>query len=370
MNKLKSMAATASSKATGMFTSGSGDNLHSVLQKQERKTGAQRRRERSDPFVDGPSFEEPTLPKAHIWIHLVTLFFTFLAVCTIGATAGFQAKWFGVSGGTGFTIFLLLTNFFLTVFLLTVPLIYDRWDRMKRPAQFLQQARATLILHIFGSLMAIIACLIVTVSAFAAPGCKAAADDPHASLGEDFKSGLDQWCTTKKACAVFGWLSFGGWIALSILAVLTFRRERRHEPSFLPPSSPITHTAGIGYTHVANGHDDDNEKAGTDVSYNRPSDAERDVGLYNQPPVSQPVARERYEPRMEPAQAAGMAFPLTPGLTDGPSRTMQLAYSDPYAQVRASLMQSSQQRATPPPQPQQYYAQGGLPAPPNYGGYR
>jgi hypothetical protein len=35
---------------------------------------------------------------------------------------------------------------------------------MKRPAQFLQQARATLILHIFGSLMAIIACLIVTVS--------------------------------------------------------------------------------------------------------------------------------------------------------------------------------------------------------------
>lgn len=58
MNKLKSMAATASSKATGMFTSGSGDNLHSVLQKQERKTGAQRRRERSDPFVDGPSFEE------------------------------------------------------------------------------------------------------------------------------------------------------------------------------------------------------------------------------------------------------------------------------------------------------------------------
>lgn len=147
---------------------------------------------------------------------------------------------------------------------------------------------------------------------------------------------------------------------------------------------------GLGYTHVQNRGDHDepqetyNEKALTDVSYNRPLDPERDVGLYNQLSVTAPlVPRERYEPRMEPVQAAGHAFPLAGVAADAPSRTMQLAYSDPCefttkkcfgpelifldAQVRASLMQSSQVRT---PSPQQVYGQGGLPAPPGYGGYR
>ncbi len=30
-------------------------------------------------------------------------------------------------------------------------------------------------------------------------------DDPHASLGNQFKEGLAQWCTTKKASGIFGW---------------------------------------------------------------------------------------------------------------------------------------------------------------------
>jgi hypothetical protein len=30
-------------------------------------------------------------------------------------------------------------------------------------------------------------------------------DDPYASLGDAYKTGLTQWCTTKKASAVFEW---------------------------------------------------------------------------------------------------------------------------------------------------------------------
>jgi hypothetical protein len=99
----------------------------------------------------------------------------------------------------------------------------------------------------------------------------------------------------------------------------------------------MAHSTGLGYSHVQtradqDEHDDYNEKA-TEVSYGRPLDAERDVGLYNQSGLTgtAPVAprRESYEPRMEPAQAAGTAFPLGPGAAEVPSRTMQLAYSDP-----------------------------------------
>ena len=50
---------------------------------------------------------------------------------------------------------------------------------------------------------------IVTISAWTEPGCKNADNDPHAKLGDSFKNGLSGWCATKKAGAVFFWLTFG-----------------------------------------------------------------------------------------------------------------------------------------------------------------
>ena len=50
---------------------------------------------------------------------------------------------------------------------------------------------------------------ITTISAWTEPGCKNPDNDPHASLGDDFKKGLDGFCSTKKAGAVFFWLAFG-----------------------------------------------------------------------------------------------------------------------------------------------------------------
>jgi hypothetical protein len=51
----------------------------------------------------------------------------------------------------------------------------------------------------------LLAAFIVTISAWTAKGCKNADNDPHADLGDDFKNGLKQWCTTKKASAIFEW---------------------------------------------------------------------------------------------------------------------------------------------------------------------
>ena len=53
-------------------------------------------------------------------------------------------------------------------------------------------------------------------AAFGAPGCKNADNDPHAELGDDYKAELGQWCTTKKACAVFIWLTTGGYLSPDI----------------------------------------------------------------------------------------------------------------------------------------------------------
>jgi hypothetical protein len=54
------------------------------------------------------------------------------------------------------------------------------------------------------------------MAAFGAAGCKSADNDPHADLGDDFKAELGQWCTTKKACAVFIWLATGMYTPISL----------------------------------------------------------------------------------------------------------------------------------------------------------
>jgi hypothetical protein len=51
---------------------------------------------------------------------------------------------------------------------------------------------------------------ITTISAWTEPGCKNPKNDPHAkALGDSFTNGLSGWCSTKKAGAIFFWLTFG-----------------------------------------------------------------------------------------------------------------------------------------------------------------
>jgi hypothetical protein len=56
----------------------------------------------------------------------------------------------------------------------------------------------------------------VTISAWTEPGCKNPDNDPNAKLGDSFKNGLDGWCSTKKAGAVFFWFAFGVYLPLVV----------------------------------------------------------------------------------------------------------------------------------------------------------
>ncbi|KAK4684351.1 hypothetical protein P7C73_g5831, partial [Tremellales sp. Uapishka_1] len=298
MEKLRSLTSKIPLPSSNPFKFNSD---HNVL---KRSQTARTLRGVGNPFLDGPSLEN--------------VFFTFLALCTMAAVASFQHKWVGVSGGTGFTLFLLIVSFILTVLLLVVPIVYDRWDKLKRVAQFLNQTRSTFILHAFGTALMLLAAFIVTISAWTEKGCKDAANDPHASLGDSFENGLKGWCTTKKASAVFDWLSFAAWAALLILTALVFRRERR-EPSFVPPSSP-----GISYANIL---------AQDDQRYVDKTEPEH---VHTPTYEETPTAGYGYG---RPADVEGRASVDAYGAFDGDgmprneeqSRTMPLAYNDPCA---------------------------------------
>jgi hypothetical protein len=57
---------------------------------------------------------------------------------------------------TGMSIHQIITSF--------NPLTSVRWDKMRKPAKFLHEARSTLILHAFGTLLMLLAAMIVTIS--------------------------------------------------------------------------------------------------------------------------------------------------------------------------------------------------------------
>jgi hypothetical protein len=94
---------------------------------------------------------------------------------------------------------------------------------------------------------------ITTISAWTEPGCKNADNDPHASLGDSFKSALPGWCETKKAGAIFFWLAFGVfiprdaffgltrplfsgfWLASFVLLILDWRAGNLGTPPRDPP---------------------------------------------------------------------------------------------------------------------------------------
>ncbi|ORY26240.1 hypothetical protein BCR39DRAFT_261103 [Naematelia encephala] len=324
-----------------------------------------------NPFSDGQSYEDASLPKVHLILHCVALFFTFLAICTMAAVAAFQAKWFSVSGGTGFTLFILILSFIISALLVMVPVIYDRWDKLKRPAQFFAQTRSTLILHAFGTGLMILAAFIVTISAWTEKGCKDADNDPHSSLGDSFKSGLKQWCNTKKASAIFDWLSFGAWCGLLVLSALLFRRERRRDPSFTAPADyPTSSGVGISSSMTYSNMPDHDDHHG-ERYYNKESSHVDSTDPYAVS-AARAYSYSQPQPRPQPQQVARGSVDAYGAFDDDSmpmeesSRTMQLAYDDPYSQIRANLM------STPAPggyvQPQgTLYSQGGLPNPPTYG---
>lgn len=187
--------------------------------------------------------------KPAIIFHTGQIFFNFLAMACFASVASFQAHWgvgpcmsnlliltcpmltFGfIAGLSGFAIFVSVTGIVLSTFMLTVPVLYEKYDKFIRLARVLKELRVSFILTGAGtSVSLLIACVyfhkilfsqfnarpyrfIVTISAWTEPGCKNPDHDPNQDKGDDFKNGLVGWCSTKKAAAVFFWLAFGKFI--------------------------------------------------------------------------------------------------------------------------------------------------------------
>ncbi|BEI99472.1 hypothetical protein CcaverHIS631_0405150 [Cutaneotrichosporon cavernicola] len=336
--------------------------------------GLQHLRNATDDDVPAVTYNNPSLSMHSILLHSAVIFFTFLAICTMAAVAAFQGKWFGVSGGTGFTLFLLLLAFLLIIVIFSIPLIYHRWDKGRNIARFLAQPRAMFILHALGTILQAIATFIVTISAWSNPGCKNPDDDKHAKdLGDDYKNGLGSWCRTKKASAVIDWLALAAWVGLLILSGLAFRKDRQdhREPAFIPPSSPTRLESGMDRPYSSVGDDDVfADKYEASPAPQRVDDvyAQPRPYSYGRPGV---FAQQEQAAMSRPSVDAYGAFDGDmPGARMEQSRTMQMAYSDPYADVRAQVMADGGfGQPTPPLQQANFSSHSPAPGRQGYPGY-
>ncbi|KAG9315137.1 hypothetical protein JVU11DRAFT_4260 [Chiua virens] len=350
--------------------------------------------------------DDMIISKPAIIFHTSQAFFNFLAMACFASVASFQAKWgVGPSGLTGFALFVSISGIFLSVFLMFVPVVYDKYDKFARLARALQEMRVGFILTGTGCTFSLLIAFITTISAWTEAGCKNASNDPHASLGQDFVNGLPSWCSTKKAGCIFFWLAFGFWLASLVLLIIDWRSgnltTRPLDPPFTRPDieeaeeeedAPETAYQPVGsapppaaqtteettapppvvaaprrstYDNAETASSpffDDNRWSATTTTTAAPStttylsSAVR-TSEYVVPPaaVSRP-SLDAYGAFSDPAPTGfgGVSSSFAPtasGEPNGPrmSRTMQ--YADPYAAVRASLVASGH---APPPSYESY----------------
>lgn len=321
--------------------------------------------------------------KPAIVFYVSQIFFNFLSMACFASVAAFQAKWnVGPSGLTGFTLFVTILGMFLSAFMMFVPVIYEKYDKLARLARALKELRIGFILTGIGTGFSLLIAFIVTISAWTQPGCKNPDNDPHAEpLGDDFRNGLPGWCNTKKAGAVFLWLAFGFWLASAIYLIIQWRSNKHsglHDSPFAPPIDHDDFEEGEeGYTSIPPVREQSVNTSVPSARYDPP--AETNPFSDNQysvssptgyaPPSTQPMgarpSMDAYGAFSDPApsgfgtaspgyssvaSARVVGPPIIPEPDLGPrvSRTMQ--YADPYAAVHASV--TNQQ------------------PPPNYTGYR
>ncbi|KAJ7056552.1 hypothetical protein C8F01DRAFT_1154082 [Mycena amicta] len=312
------------------------------------------------PFQDDMIVSKPT-----IVFHSSQVFFNFLAMCCFASVAAFQAKWgVGPSGLSGLAIFLSLAGIFLPLFMLLVPVAYERYDKVIRLARALKEVRVGFILTGTGTTFSLLIAFATTISAFTQAGCKDADKDPHADKGDSFKSGLSGWCSTKKAGAIFFWGAFIFWLASLTLLVLDWRSGKLHSHSG-PRDPPFTHPTQEATDYEMDYDPDDEEyqhipprrtTAAAGDSYDPAATSGpnpfADQNRYAAPAAGRPSV-DAYGAFSDPAPSgfspAAPRFgsnspsagpPVLPQQDLGPpmSRTMQhAAYSDPYAAVRASI---------------------------------
>lgn len=205
-----------------------------------------------------------------------------------------------------------------------------------------------------------------TISVFTQPGCKDPLKDPHArTAGKGFQAGLEDWCRTKRAGAIFFWLTlrmvlFPLTLALSNTnltvawggtAFLAFQEWRTGKTVYRQEDPPFSLP-----THAPAPTDDED----TDPYTRRQPNADDEDDEYARGPFTDNNRYDGYNaagagrPSMDAYGAFSDPNPSGYGRTEynqpEVSRTMQ--YADPYAQVRASIHTGG--AAPPMPQPPQY----------------
>jgi hypothetical protein len=129
----------------------------------------------------------------------------------------------------------------LSTFMLFVPVAYEKYDKLVRLARALREVRVSFILTGAGLIFSLLIASVVfygfhsswiitlyfrfsvTISAWTEPGCKNANNDPNAeSKGKAYVNGLDGWCITKKAGAIFFWLAFRAYLGLPAVLHINF----------------------------------------------------------------------------------------------------------------------------------------------------
>jgi len=292
--------------------------------------------------------DEMPISKPAIVFHTLQIFFMFLAMCCFANLAAFQAKWkIGPSGLSGFAIFVAVTSVLLSIFLLLVPVVYDKTGKVARLARALTEVRVMFILEGTGVVWSLLISFITTISAWTQAGCKDVDNDPHASLGDTFKIGLAGWCQTKKAGAIFFWMAFAAWIASLIVGIMEWRsgkKNRPRDPPFVHPADPSEDDAvsvNTGYGPVGRDsssrrdtrqyerHEDEYDREPEGPFSDRAQYVE-DVAPPPPPGLGRP-SMDAYGAFSDPAPMGYGAPPVPPGM----SRTM--AYADPYAALRASI---------------------------------
>ncbi|KAH9930139.1 uncharacterized protein B0H18DRAFT_995381 [Fomitopsis serialis] len=308
--------------------------------------------------------------KPSIIFHASQSFFNFLAMCCFASVAAFQAKWkVGPSGLTGFALFISVIGLLFPLFLLFVPVVYEKYNKGARLARALSELRVSFILTGTGTAISLLISFIVTISAWTEPGCKNADNDPHEKLGDSFKNGLSGWCATKKAGAVFFWLAFGFWLASLILTIMNWRSGKVTRPR----DQPFTHPAEFSEvaSHEGDEYGDEESQYHMKPSYNShdahspfadtpytpPSFPAAPAGSYNAPGQPRPSI-DAYGAFSDPPPsgfgAPGTATP--PSESPRVSRTMQ--YADPYAAVRATVA-AGQRTSAAPSNPPMYSSYSG-----------
>ncbi|KAG9024949.1 hypothetical protein FRB95_010851 [Tulasnella sp. JGI-2019a] len=291
--------------------------------------------------------DELPLSKPAIVFYTMQIFFSFLAMCCFASVAHFQSTWkIGVSGLSGFALFVAVTGMLLSATMLLVPVISDKYDKLTGVSRAIREERIHFILSTFGIIWLLFISFITTISAWTEAGCKDASKDPHSGLGKEFQAALPGWCSTKKAGAVFFWFAFGSWGATFTVILMEWQQGKvRGRPRDPPFSNPVEHSHEASDTssyYPARGGMAGSRRPLTDVDedeepqspFNDPPQTRYAAGpAPSLPPVDTGARHsiDAYGAFADPAPTGYNEAPVSPGV----SRTMQ--YADPYAAVRANI---------------------------------